>query len=100
MPRTCGNSDVSTRLVPKGLACTVDVLRQEGWVELSSKKFMPALYALLRHEGVRVVSARSTYEPQAPFSVAWAEPITVASTNMNMDTGRDVGVGVEIPRIP
>mmetsp|Transcript_11112 Transcript_11112/g.25165 ORF Transcript_11112/g.25165 Transcript_11112/m.25165 type:complete len:262 (+) Transcript_11112:86-871(+) len=43
---------------------------EEGWVELSSKKFMPALYALLRHEGVRVVSARSTYEPQGVMSAS------------------------------
>lgn len=41
---------------------------ESGWVEYSSKRFMPRLVSML--EGVRVVSARSTYErfyPGAPL---------------------------------
>mmetsp|Transcript_45811 Transcript_45811/g.109083 ORF Transcript_45811/g.109083 Transcript_45811/m.109083 type:complete len:443 (+) Transcript_45811:168-1496(+) len=41
---------------------------EAGWVEVSSEKFMPALNALLK--GVRVVSARSTYEPQGVTSAS------------------------------
>lgn len=39
-----------------------------GWIELSCQKFLPALYPQL--DGVRMVSARSSYEPQgitSPF---------------------------------
>lgn len=41
---------------------------ENGWIELSCQKFLPALYPQL--EGVRMVSARSSYEPQgitSPF---------------------------------
>lgn len=41
---------------------------ETGWIELSCQKFLPALYPQL--EGVRMVSARSSYEPQgitSPF---------------------------------
>lgn len=39
---------------------------ETGWVELSARKFMPAVVPLLSK--VRVVSARSTYEPMYPDS--------------------------------
>jgi len=41
---------------------------ERGWIELTCQKFMPSLYPAL--EGVRLLSARSTYEPQgiaSPF---------------------------------
>uniref|UniRef100_A0A7S2TRH3 Uncharacterized protein n=1 Tax=Lotharella oceanica TaxID=641309 RepID=A0A7S2TRH3_9EUKA len=39
---------------------------QEGWVELSAKKFYPSVAPLLKH--VTVISARSTYEERFPNS--------------------------------
>lgn len=41
---------------------------EQGWIELSCQKFLPQLYPQL--DGVRMVSARSSYEPQgitSPF---------------------------------
>uniref|UniRef100_A0A0G4G6J2 Uncharacterized protein n=1 Tax=Chromera velia CCMP2878 TaxID=1169474 RepID=A0A0G4G6J2_9ALVE len=42
----------------------------EGWVELSCRKYLPKLWEYLQAEPIRVVSARSTYERQgisSPF---------------------------------
>lgn len=43
---------------------------ENGWIELSCQKFMPALAPLL--ESVKLVSARSTYEgPDNPSPLCW-----------------------------
>mmetsp|Transcript_12581 Transcript_12581/g.44044 ORF Transcript_12581/g.44044 Transcript_12581/m.44044 type:complete len:350 (-) Transcript_12581:375-1424(-) len=41
---------------------------ETGWVELSAQKFMPRVLPALEEAGVRVVSARSTFEPAFPDS--------------------------------
>jgi hypothetical protein len=39
---------------------------EHGWIEMSCRKFMPSLYPVL--EGVKIFSARSTYEQQGVIS--------------------------------
>lgn len=41
---------------------------ETGWVELSAQKFMPRVLPALEAAGVRIVSARSTFEPAFPDS--------------------------------
>ncbi|GJQ08961.1 hypothetical protein GpartN1_g752.t1 [Galdieria partita] len=46
---------------------------ETGWVELSSKKFIPRVFRYIE-EGIRVVSARSNFEKEFPDSPAeWKE---------------------------
>ncbi|EME31722.1 uncharacterized protein Gasu_11000 [Galdieria sulphuraria] len=46
---------------------------ETGWVELSSKKFIPRVFSYIE-EGIRVVSARSNFEKEFPDSPAqWKE---------------------------
>lgn len=40
---------------------------EEGWVDLSCKKFFPTLYPVLTHSGVKILSARTTYEQLGVF---------------------------------
>jgi len=42
---------------------------EKGWVELSCCRFLPEVYPLL--EGVKVLSARSTFEPTCRLPVQW-----------------------------
>jgi len=60
---------IHTFRVAKSLGTVVIVTNGEtGWVELSCQKFMPSLVDMLRD--VKILSARSTYEPQgveSPF---------------------------------
>lgn len=42
---------------------------EEGWVELSAKKFIPGVLHALR--GIKVLSARSTYEQRDPSPLKW-----------------------------
>lgn len=42
---------------------------EEGWVELSAKKFIPGVLHALR--GIKVLSARSTYEGRDPSPLKW-----------------------------
>ncbi|PXF41375.1 hypothetical protein BWQ96_08873 [Gracilariopsis chorda] len=39
---------------------------EQGWVELSGNRFMPRLTKFLQANSIKVVSARSTYEPDYP----------------------------------
>lgn len=38
----------------------------KGWVEYSSKHFLPRVHATLREKKIRIISARSNYEQSFP----------------------------------
>jgi len=61
---------------------------EEGWVQLSGRRFMPNLIAFLQNHHIKVVSARSAYEssfPDLPSSWKTAAFIDeVSPTNRNI----------------
>lgn len=68
---TMAYSAAQTLSVAKRFGTVILVTNAEhGWIELSCQKFMPSLYPAL--EGVKIISARSTYEHQGfPSPFEW-----------------------------
>lgn len=38
----------------------------QGWVELSSKRFMPKVFELIKKHEIKIISARTMYEKEFP----------------------------------
>jgi len=56
---------------------------ENGWIELSGRKFMPTLSDYLDQKNFRIVSARSTYEPQGiPSPFEWKNRAFAAEIEM------------------